>query len=110
MKKEVTKVPKDKCLLNYIAEMGERAEKAWIYVHQNDVAKLSKMEGTIHYYDEDDIIMYWEETDKYPTTRLIIQYEYGAKWLKIQEIQAEDIKFKKSCSDPQEIIFLEKEK
>lgn len=108
MKKDVTKIPKDKSLLDFIAEMGERTKKAWIYVYKKDILKLRKKEGIVEFYDEDDLTLYWEATLECPSKRLVIRYEYEEEWLKIIEIQAKNV-IKKSCADPEEIIFLKME-
>lgn len=45
MKKEVMLVPKDKCLLDMIAEMGERTKNAWFFLHTNVVEELQHSYG-----------------------------------------------------------------
>ena len=69
MKKEVILVPKDKCPLDVLAEMGEITEKAWIFLDASAYNKLLESDGCKVYGSEKDdgkIMLKWEATDEYP--------------------------------------------
>ena len=69
MKKEVILVPKDKCPLDVLAEMGERTKNSWIFLHQNAVDKL-----TITADESREVffgfVFYWKSTKESPETSL----------------------------------------
>lgn len=102
MKKEVILVPKDKCPLDVLAEMGERTKNSWIFLHDNAISKLIK---TADYIEEDEYQeIVWHATEKYPATTLDI--ENGGTWHKVYRIIAEDIAFEHEPQDPEDIFFL----
>ncbi len=43
MKKEVILVPKDKCPLDVLVELGDRVKNSWFFLHKNAYEKLLKM-------------------------------------------------------------------
>ena len=104
MKKEVILIPKDKCPLDYIAEMGERTKNAWIYIHENIYDKLIKSDGVSAEYEKTYFELTWEETEEYPKTEILVNY--GVEWYSVCNISAEDIAFKDKVDDPEEIFFL----
>ena len=105
MKKEVILVPKDKCPLDVLAEMGERTKNAWIFLHQNAVDKLRRTadetcEVAVGVYRFD-----WKATEEFPETILRFDISRGV-WSKITSITADDIAFKITSADPEDIYFL----
>ena len=103
MKKEVILVPKDKCPLDVLSEMGERTKNSWIFIHEDVVIKLVTMadyETEEKEYQE----LLWDETEEYPATT--IDFEIGGIWHRVYRIIAEDIAFECESPDPEEIIFL----
>lgn len=108
MKKEITKVAKDECPLNIIAELGNRTEKSWIFLHENAVHKLQ--DGLDSYEQLAHCIrLTWNATDDYPATSITIGNEVTGCWKPVYWIEAEDIAFKSQVSDPDEIFFLKME-
>ena len=106
MLKEVTLVPKDKCPLDVLAEIGTQTANAWIFLHKNAVEKLRTTADEI--IDAVDFLkMYWSGTEKYPSTTILL--EGTATWYKVSTIEADDIAFKQSVSDPEHIFFLQME-
>lgn len=111
MKKEVIIVPKDKCPLDVLAEMGERTANAWIFLHANAVEKLQrsyvsckegKKPGTLD--------LTWEATDEYPETRVVIDVgAMAVDWKHVILISASDISFTLMPVDPEDIYFLKME-
>ena len=107
MQKEVTIVPKDKCPLDVLAEMGGRVSNSWIFLHKNAVEKLWITADII---DKFPLIiqMQWAQTPKYPATLLSI-INLNEEWFKVSKINATDIAFKIAPSDPEQIFFLKME-
>lgn len=105
MKKKVTIVPKDKCPLDILAEMGDRTKNAWVYLHWEAVNKLEK---TCDGYEElaHSIRLSWNATDEFPSTTITIGTEVIGTWKPVYFIEAEDIAFESQASDPEEIFFL----
>ena len=109
MKKEVILVPKDKCPLDVLAEMGEITEKAWIFLDASAYNKLLESDGCKVYGSEKDdgkIMLKWEATDEYPKTEVLMQIPTTYGWGKIVSIEAEDIAFGVSMADPEDLFFL----
>lgn len=109
MKKEVILVPKDKCPLDVLAEMGERTENAWIFLDASAYNKLAESEGCTAYRRKNDnerIRLKWEATDEYPATEVLLEIPTSLGWGKIIMIEAEDIAFTVSMADPEDIFFL----
>lgn len=102
MKKEVILVPKDKCPLELLAEMGERIKNSWIFLHDSAVSKLKT---TTDYIEENSYWeLVWSATEKYPATTLDI--EIAGTWHRVYRIIAEDIAFEHEPQDPEDIYFL----
>ncbi len=116
---KVITVPKNKCLLDIIAEMGEDSRNAWFFLDNNCKVDLfqkagdvitgegsSSYEGMIH-------TLVWEATDKFPETKLVIELFTGHEELigtwAIKHIVADDIAFKKRAAIPTEVYFFKKE-
>ena len=107
MLKEVILVPKDKCPLDVLAEMGPQTANSWIYLHKNAVEKLR---NTSHFDFgfASFIELKWKETSEYPATLIWIDNSTG-EWLKVLRVQACDIAFRFEASDPEQIFFLQME-
>ena len=107
MKKEVILVPKDKCPLDVLAEMGERTANAWIFLHQNAVKKLKDICDVCNEVGKSkQITLAWEATEKYPATEVVINNKAHTDWLEIFRISASDIAFSIRSRNPDEIYFL----
>lgn len=105
MKKEVIPVPKDKCPLDVLAEMGERTKNAWIFLHQNATEKLKKTADECKYSSSPVYTLLWNATDEFPETRVRIDIMYG-EWSSVDRISANDIAFKQKSANPEDIFFL----
>jgi len=102
MKKEVILVPKDKCPLDVLSEMGERIRNSWIFLHDDAVRKL---ETTTDYIEEKGYQeLVWSATEKYSQTTLDI--EIVGTWHKVYRIIAEGIALEYEAQDPEDIYFL----
>lgn len=104
MKKEVILVPKDKCVLDILAEMGERTRNAWIFLHKNVVKKLKKTANG-EYSTATCLTLLWKATDEFPETTICI--ESGKIWSLVAVIKADDIAFEEKVDDPEDIIFFQ---
>lgn len=112
MKKEVIIVPNDKCPLNVLAEMSERTENAWIFLHHNAVEKLQHSDGVscTEGGKQGTLVLTWEATDDYPETRVVIDVcAMEIAWKPIILISASDIFFTLMPVDPEDIYFLKME-
>ena len=112
MKKEVIIVPKDECPLDVLAEMEDRTENAWIFLHSNAFQKLQRSEGVSREEGSRDgvIVLIWKETKDYPETRIAIDIcALATDWKPIIFISASDISFNLMSVDPEEIFFLKME-
>lgn len=108
MQKEITKVARDECPLDVIAKLGNRTEKAWIFLHVNVVHKLHEEIRTYEQFAR-CIRFTQNATDDYPATSITIGDEIPDWWKPVYGIEAKDIAFKEEASDPDEIFFLKME-
>lgn len=111
MKKEVILVPKDKCPLDVLSEMGERIRNSWIFLHENAYQHLLKSEGAScsignQMNANQEALIVWEATKKYPKTVLFVEVPEPIGWGKITSIEAKDISFGLATPDPEDIYFL----
>lgn len=110
MKKEVILVPKDKCPLDVLADIGEQTKNAWIFLHQNAVYKLKHSEGvTVEKLNGPFLKFTWETTEVFPKTKVILQDSSTNDWVLIYSISSDNIAFKERAVDPEEILFLKME-
>ena len=114
MKKEVILVPKDKCPLDVLAEMGNYIRNSWIFIHENAYQKLLKSEGA-RFSDCNRMnaaqitLIVFEATENYPKTSVFCEKPDAEGWGKITHIEAEDISYGFSPNDPEDIFFLRME-
>lgn len=105
MTKKVTIVPKDKCPLDILADLGSRTENAWIYFHKNVVEKLQETCNKYAKYDH-CINLTWYTTKEKPGRRVHIREKEGGCWQPVYFIIAENIAFDTRVDDPDEIFFI----
>ena len=112
MKKEVIIVPRDKCPLDMLAEMGELVRKSWIFLNFNAVDKLR--ETSDEQEDQNrgrDLKLVWNATEEFPQTEVVIDVSgFPAEWKPITLISASDISYDFMPTDPEDIFFLKMEK
>lgn len=110
MKMETTYVPKDKCPLDFIAELGAQTAISWLFLHKNAIEKLCKTADSFSGHIGRRRLT-WEATEKYPRT--VLEYDdsgvAGYTWFNILYIEASDIAFRRSPSTPAYLFFLEME-
>lgn len=105
MKKEVILVPREKCPLDVLAEMGEQTKNAWIFLHENAIGKLMQT-ANFDSYKYGCQKLTWRKTSKYPKTVIWIEAGSHSDWAKVAAINADDISFKKAANDPENLFFL----
>ena len=111
MKAEVILVPKDKCPLDKLAEMGESIRNSWIFLHENAYERLLKSEGAkpsggdCVNRNKTTCIM-WEATEKFPCTVLYCEVPEKNGWGRINAIAASDIAYGGCPVDPKAVFFL----
>ena len=111
MKKEVILVPKDKCPLNVLAEMGESIRKSWIFIHENAYNHLLQSEGADASAEQcvnskKIACIVWEATEEYPKTVVFCEVPDSNGWGKITAIDADDIAYSSYPRDPEDLFFL----
>lgn len=102
-------VPQDMCALDFLAKMKERTKNAWIYMHNSVIRKLLKSKGVKCKAGINKcLILFWEATDEYPSTQVIISSFEAKGWHTVIAIEAEDIAFKAidNIEEPEYIIRL----
>lgn len=115
--KDIILIPKGKCLLNFLREMGERTRNSWIFIHQNVVKQLedtSDDEFCEPAYIRNFI---WKEISKYPQSTLGLDIshevlrgkEYVVEWYVVDWISAKDIAFRSKPRNPDQILWLKME-
>ncbi len=110
MKNEVITVPKDKCPLDVLADMGEKLLGVGILF---SVTALNKLKGTADRCEELDstaFLLYWNATVKFPQTILIVVSEpsevYGLIQYRAIYINATDISFRRQWDNRTVDYFL----
>lgn len=104
-------VPRNKCVMDYIADLGEKTKNAWIFIHQSNLDQLLKSEGVIDRgWLEDRRTLSWEKTDDYPETTIVISTFDADDFYVVVQIDAEDIAFKQisKVKNPEYVIKLER--
>lgn len=102
-------VPRSKCVMDFIAELGEQTKNAWIFMDQSCIEQLLKSKGVIDRgWLENHRILTWEKTDNYPKTTIIISHFEEEDYYVVVQIDAEDIAFKliSEVKIPERIIIL----
>lgn len=103
MLKEVIIVPKDKCPLDVLAELGAKTGRSWIFLHKTAIEKLRK---TADIYPAGFCkLMYWKETERYPSTTIYVE-NTQTDWSRVYHINASDIAFDYEPNDPEYLFFL----
>lgn len=111
MKKEEIIVPKDKCPLDVLAEMGNQTENAWIFLHCNALENLRHSEGVCITDDVPGMeVLTWDATEGCPKTRVVVGFKsLSPIWSAITSICASDIAFSLMSPDPENIYYLKME-
>lgn len=108
MKREIDLVPYDKCVLDYLAELGERTANASISIDEGCLEQMyercDKVTGIRGFL----VTLHYNGSDEYPPADVTIKC--GKTWNLILLIDADDIPFKAHSDDPEEIFFLKLEK
>ena len=108
MKREITIVPKDKCPLDVLTELGQRTANAWIFIHQNAINKLRSTCNNVNEFYA-SFSLGWDACEKYPATIINISDIHTGFWHEVFKISAENIAFKQKSTEPEEIFFLKME-
>lgn len=111
----ITFIPKDKCPLDVLAQMGERIKDDWIFLHRNVIDNLEHSSGVSLKVNHDNTLtLSWKATEDYPETKIVIDlcssaYTKYLVWKPVILILAADIKYDLIPTDTDEIIFLQME-
>ena len=101
-------VPKDKCLLNVLAEMGDQSKDAWFFLHNNLVENLKSSNGiSFKEGEKKGTLVFTFESTKNDKPKMIIDIcGLNADWKPILSISDSNIAFKTMPADFEEIYFL----
>lgn len=107
-------VPKDKCPLDVLAQMGERIRNSWIYLHENAYLHLLNSEGAkIHppSYTGNHLetLIEFEATQDYPETAIVCIVPSSSGFGKVTEIFSEDIAYRFPPTVPEKYYYLKME-
>ncbi|MBP3596437.1 MAG: hypothetical protein J6J60_03430 [Clostridia bacterium] len=105
MKKENIIVPKGKCPLEVLANLGKKSSDAWIFLHWNVLDQLRSSLDRIEEYCNS----FYFEWNKTPQASMRIAKTPEGHWHKVYTIQSNSIAFGQASFDPEEIIFLKME-
>lgn len=108
MKKEVIIVPRGKCPLDFIAEMGEEIiSNSWIFLHSNITDKIEEIaQRKKKDYGNESFVFMWKTKDGDDKS---IDFEYFELWHKVYYFVTDDSGYMTDTSDPEYIFFLKAE-
>ena len=112
MRKEVTPVPKDKCPLDVLAEMGERTKNCQIFLHHTALEKLLHSDGVSAKEGKKlgTLELTWATTRHHPEERVVVDVCGMATDQKsVILISSTDISFTLIPTDPEDLYFLKME-
>ena len=108
--KSVILVPKGKCPLDVLAELGGRTAHAWIFMHEDVVESLRRICDEEKRTEGADSLFYWYGTSvamfPQPIRAFLSACTFTDPWRVIACIDAPNIAFNIRCDNPKEIIFL----
>lgn len=105
MKKEVILVPKDKCVMDILKEMGDKIKSSWIFFHKNVMKQLKKTADGYYFCSTVNTFI-WNATEK--TQKIELFVDMSAKiWCPVIDIKVSDIAFEKNVEDPENIYFFQ---
>ncbi len=107
-------VPKDRYLLDFLAEQGEQTRDSWIFIKRELVTRFLTNEcRDINFKSSIDgipCIMVSSTATKKKSQRTIWMCNTAKlAWMMVAKIDAEDIAFKLPSDDPNEILMLKEE-
>ncbi len=110
MKQEVITVPKDKCPLDVLADMGEETYTAGILFSPEGLNKMLETADRHEKLDSTAYLLSWNATEKFPQTTIIIVGEQYSQPVGLQYravfIHANDISFRRQLDDRTVDYFL----
>ena len=111
MKKEVILVPKDKCLWDVLAEMGQqgyKTESAWIFLHVNVIEKLRQSDGIQckEWAKAETFLFERKATEKHSSVKMVVGvFEIVTDYRPVSFIVASDISYNFMPADPEHLYF-----
>lgn len=111
MEKEIILVPKNKCPLDILAEMGEKIKDSWIHFHQNLIEELADSADICFCTATTEITAYkltWRAKNRTPKTEIVLK-STTSEWFSVDSIFASDIAFKYASNNPDSLYFLTKD-
>lgn len=114
MKLEPTIVPKEKCPLDLLAELGEQTGSSWIFLHQDVINRIIDTADEMLWSRSDGIALckFFASEDT-PLTEIDFEYSKPSSdcrvWAWVSRISAIDIAFTSPPKNPENIFFLKME-
>ena len=108
MEKEIIFVPKNKCPLDTLAEMGEKIKNSWINFDQNLVEELAASADICFCTSTTEMTAYkltWRAKNRTSKTEIVLK-SATSEWFSVGSIFASDIAFKYASNDPDSLYFL----
>lgn len=107
-------VPRGKCLLDVIAEMGEDSKTCWHFVQEGLVIiTLAKADEQDTSKDKigfsNGVVAKWNATQEFPETQVVFETFQETEFWIIPKILADDIAFTKMVEKPTAICIYERE-
>ena len=106
-------VPKNKHILDFLAEMGDKTKNAWIFLHRNITDDVIREKGT-DFTQEEHGLRYFFWTSKarhHAHSMMSCSVSQNREWYMVGKIMASGVAFEKCCENkkPDYIILLQKE-
>lgn len=109
MVKEVVLLPKDKCPLAFIRELGENIKKSWIFLHADIVPYLMLTANDSIMNGYKPILIHWDAIGELSEISIAVKYDKDNIWNEMVGIKTDKINLDKRCTDPQYIYFIKME-
>jgi len=109
MKKEVILVPKGKCPLDVLSQMGERIRNSWIFIHTNVYKHLCDNHGVPYLATlmnaNQKACFSWGDLEKESHVALFCEVPQ-IQWGKLLSVHGQNVSCDLEPDDPEEIYFL----
>ncbi len=114
MKFEPTIVPKKKCPLDLLADLGEQTGSSWIFLHQDVINRIIDTADEVNWTRSEGLATckFFESEDT-PITEVNFEFSNPPSdchvWAWVNRISAIDIAFTSPPKTPENIFFLKME-
>lgn len=110
MVKEIILLPKDKCPLTFIWELGENVKKSWIFLHADIVPYLMLAATESVMNGSKPILIHWDPLGKLSEISISVKFDKDNIWNEMVGMKTDKINFDTPCADPEYIYFIKMDK